>query len=1040
MAVRSSFLRSLLPPNAHLLHGVVAAYPTSSTLAARSARALRRSLNRSLQESTVPTQQEMAALPPTAPQAPGLLAPPTVVAAPTAPAGTAYTPLVYTGLPQKPPKLDVSLDTCNYDDWIEAVYSYARIRNCMQAIQGLPNVPQEMEDEILQVVKVSIPPEALIDGLSPSVLRLSTHNLLNAIQTFCTATYTVDSHENLRRQAQDATIDRNEAVDDYIKRHQKIRLSMLHYQVPGIQDERITVNHIVQGLRTRTTLRAHIQTIRVARHQTIRSLHMHLREISDDEDRFYSERQAKGRGRGGRGRGATSYGSVHDTRSKGTTMVAGSDSSAAGSSASRGRGRGRGGRGRGRGRSTKQANAVMESESGKQDDDEDDDYMSQSQPPASASQDNDNVNAQFTSYTLDSAAYPTYLREADAPSSSSSLSTSSATLPDGSKVTVADVPELLLQTRSGSTLKLQNVCSAKFRENLLSIAQITEQNNCHVIFRRNHAIFVDDSTSNRRRRILARAPRRGSRYVIRLKNITPPGQSASAITPRRTYAPRPDALAQPKPQKPPATRAFIANTHTRAIRSTPVSSHTTPRAPYLPTPRAEQTTNAVPYPSHLPNVRAKEKTITDAYYNWHLRLNHAPLPLLHKMAARPESGLPTELLQPPPPMTCSGCNLGHHYRSSHKSTTQRPPIGHTIATDLAGPLAKTKEGHQYILTVTELHSRMRFISLLRSKADTPRVLLATIAQIERHTGVPVTRVRSDNANEYLTKEVLETTRARGSTIDPTVPHTPQQNSIAERLNRTILERVRATLASMQMPFDKYWALCALNTIEKLNVTHQMTIDDIPRRLWEACRTDHSPFYPRFTRALLTSGSSECLASTGTSPVYRISRRSPSPALYWSATYRLRARASSRSLTPRLGNYSSAVLLTTGRTTLRSIRSASSLTLSHSRRLTVRALTRTMQFPTMLLCSSIRRHHLTTLTLSLLYLNQNRLVMPTRLSRHLLLVYPWPLPCLRRLPTYQLPAVTSTRASSDRPTQKKSSVSQRLIRLSPLIREHYREIV
>ena len=148
------------------------------------------------------------------------------------------------------------------------------------------------------------------------------------------------------------------------------------------------------------------------------------------------------------------------------------------------------------------------------------------------------------------------------------------------------------------------------------------------------------------------------------------------------------------------------------------------------------------------------------------------------------------------------------------------------------------------MTITELHTRMRFVSLLRSKQDAPRVLLATMTQIERHTGRHIARVRSDNANEYLTKELLETARTRGTAFDPTVPHTPQQNSVSERLNRTLLERVRATLSSMQLPFDKYWALCTLNTVEKLNLLYQRTINDIPRRLWESTRSSDTPFYPR----------------------------------------------------------------------------------------------------------------------------------------------------------------------------------------------------
>lgn len=77
--------------------------------------------------------------------------------------------------------------------------------------------------------------------------------------------------------------------------------------------------------------------------------------------------------------------------------------------------------------------------------------------------------------------------------------------------------------------------------------------------------------------------------------------------------------------------------------------------------------------------------------------------MIHKMAFIPECGLPPTLQQPPPPMTCSGCNVGHHARALrawrlHKSVADVPVIGHTLAADLMGPMPKTPEGYKHLLT------------------------------------------------------------------------------------------------------------------------------------------------------------------------------------------------------------------------------------------------------------------------------------------------------------------------------------------------------
>lgn len=193
-------------------------------------------------------------------------------------------------------------------------------------------------------------------------------------------------------------------------------------------------------------------------------------------------------------------------------------------------------------------------------------------------------------------------------------------------------------------------------------------------------------------------------------------------------------------------------------------------------------------------------------------MNHEPLYKLHRLATGPAAGLPKLLLQPPPQITCSGCNEGHHSRAPHNAVAYRPPVGHTIATDLFGPLQPTTEGHQHVLTITEMHTRMRFIVLLKTRAQASNALLDVMKHIEAHTNKRIARVRCDNANEFLTRQVLALDRHHGFDVDPTVPHTPQMNAVAERFNRTLMSRVRATLSSLQLPFAKYWSFCALNTV------------------------------------------------------------------------------------------------------------------------------------------------------------------------------------------------------------------------------------
>jgi len=81
------------------------------------------------------------------------------------------------------------------------------------------------------------------------------------------------------------------------------------------------------------------------------------------------------------------------------------------------------------------------------------------------------------------------------------------------------------------------------------------------------------------------------------------------------------------------------------------------------------------------------------------------------------------------------------------------------------------------------------------------------------------------------------------TISPTTPHTPQENAVAERISRTLISRVRATLHTAKLPFTKFWGYCILDTVSKTNSVIHDTIRDIPRRLWDQLRHEYSPHAP-----------------------------------------------------------------------------------------------------------------------------------------------------------------------------------------------------
>ncbi|KAI8421244.1 hypothetical protein MSG28_008301 [Choristoneura fumiferana] len=75
--------------------------------------------------------------------------------------------------------------------------------------------------------------------------------------------------------------------------------------------------------------------------------------------------------------------------------------------------------------------------------------------------------------------------------------------------------------------------------------------------------------------------------------------------------------------------------------------------------------------------------------------------------------------------------------------------------------------------------------------------------VERETGAKIKILKSDNGKEYVNAEFSRYLQNEGIQHQTTVPYSPQQNSIAERTNRSILEKVRSMLSDSSLS-PAYW--------------------------------------------------------------------------------------------------------------------------------------------------------------------------------------------------------------------------------------------
>ena len=71
--------------------------------------------------------------------------------------------------------------------------------------------------------------------------------------------------------------------------------------------------------------------------------------------------------------------------------------------------------------------------------------------------------------------------------------------------------------------------------------------------------------------------------------------------------------------------------------------------------------------------------------------------------------------------------------------------------------------------------------------------------VETETSLKVKCLRSDNGGEYIDEGFSEYCAAHGIRMEKTIPETPQQNGVAERMNRTLNERARSIRLHTGLP-------------------------------------------------------------------------------------------------------------------------------------------------------------------------------------------------------------------------------------------------
>lgn len=191
---------------------------------------------------------------------------------------------------------------------------------------------------------------------------------------------------------------------------------------------------------------------------------------------------------------------------------------------------------------------------------------------------------------------------------------------------------------------------------------------------------------------------------------------------------------------------------------------------------------------------------------WHERLGHVFHEGIKVMSTRNAvTGL--QISDSAVTSTCSSCVAGKLTRSKipKSASTSDHNVLDIVHSDVCGPMEiNSKGGARYFVTFIDRASRWTTVYPISSKDEAFPRFKQFLALAERQTGRKLKALHTDGGGEYISKEFSDFLASYGIARRKTCVDTPQQNGVAERMNRTLLDMVRAMLSHKKVP-KEFWA-------------------------------------------------------------------------------------------------------------------------------------------------------------------------------------------------------------------------------------------
>ncbi|KXJ70180.1 hypothetical protein RP20_CCG024584 [Aedes albopictus] len=232
------------------------------------------------------------------------------------------------------------------------------------------------------------------------------------------------------------------------------------------------------------------------------------------------------------------------------------------------------------------------------------------------------------------------------------------------------------------------------------------------------------------------------------------------------------------------------------------------------------------------------KHTENCIHHWHRVLGHRDEEAIQKMV-RDDLATGVKIRKCNVNHDCECCMEGKMTRLPFPKQTgaQSTRMLELIHTDVCGPMnTVTPGGARYFMTIIDDFTRFCVVYFLEKKSEVPDKIEEFVQMAETRFGKRPAVIRADNGGEYRSRRLGSFYRQKGITAQFTAAYSPQQNGIAERKNRSLVEMARIEHEHYTMDY-KYWAE-AVNTANYVqNMLPTRATEKIPYEAWYTRKPD-----------------------------------------------------------------------------------------------------------------------------------------------------------------------------------------------------------